>query len=61
MDRMMNAHHTAGATAADARMRVQHGLGYGWQMVVSPCAISDFAVATTSNKRQPRRLGQRTT
>ena len=38
------------------------GLGYGWQSVVaSPCDHADFAKAINSNKRQPRRLGQRTT
>jgi len=38
------------------------GLGYGWQSVVaSPCDHADFTQAITNNKRQPRRLGQRTT
>jgi hypothetical protein len=38
------------------------GLGYGWQSVgASPCDHADFTKAITNNKRQPRRLGQRTT
>ena len=38
------------------------GLGYGWQPVgASPCDHADFAKAINTNKRQPRRLGQRTT
>jgi hypothetical protein len=63
MIRTPYAHQTAGVTAAAARVRGQLGLGNGWQMVAAafPCANSDFAMATTSNKRQPRRLGQRTT
>jgi len=41
---------------------VELGLGYGWQSVgASPCDHADFAKATKTNKRQPRRLGQRTT
>jgi hypothetical protein len=53
---------------------VQHalvqGLGYGWPTVTSPCndpAFKDSSsnemafMAITGNKRQPRRLGQRST
>ena len=65
-----HAHHTAGASAVAARVRVQatngtQGLGYGWPTVASPCAtasIADFSfMATTGNKRPPRRLGTRST
>ena len=64
------AHHTAGATAVAARVRVQathgiQGLGYGWPTVTSPCAKesnADFSfMANTGNKRPPRRLGSRST
>ena len=42
--------------------QVTLGLGYGWQSVgASPCDHADFTQAITNNKRQPRRLGQRTT
>jgi hypothetical protein len=74
MDRMINAHQTAGLAAAAARVMasssvspvqqtgvLELGRGYGWQMVSSPCNHSDFNTAITMNKRQPRRLGQRTT
>lgn len=60
MIRSMHAHGTAGLTAAATRVRVQLGLGYGWQMAALPCDITDFAVQST-NKRQPRRLGKRST
>ncbi len=61
MDRTY-AHTTAGATAADARTRDHQGLGSGWPTVTSPCVKSNnFAMAITPNKRQPRRLGQRST
>ena len=66
MDRM-HAHITAGHSAADARVRVQAGngiqvLGYGWPSVTSPCEQTSVSfMATTGNKRPPRRLGQRTT
>lgn len=41
---------------------IELGLGYGWQSVVaSPCDHADFTKAINTNKRQPRRLGQRTT
>ncbi len=55
-----NAHITVGPTAAVARVRVQQGLGYGWPTATFPCD-SSVAMAVTSNKRQPRRLGQRST
>ena len=77
MASMMRIPETAGVTAAAARvmalasMATQPafptqpttlGLGYGWQSVgASPCDHADFAKAINSNKRQPRRLGQRTT
>ena len=75
MASMMRTHETAGVTAAAARVMSLAsmatrpasqtstiGLGYGWQSVVgSPCDHADFTEATNSNKRQPRRLGQRTT
>jgi len=60
MIRSMHAHGTAGLAAAASRARVQLGLGYGWQMVAVPCDSTDFAVEST-NKRQPRRLGKRST
>ena len=64
------AHNTAGLSAVAARVRVQaaargiQGLGFGWSSVVAPGAMShaDLSfMATTGNKRPPRRLGQRTT
>ena len=59
MDRMY-AHIAAGATAAaDARARVHQGLGLGWQSTF-PCENSAFSMIT-GTKRQPRRLGQRST
>ena len=48
----------------------QHGLGYGWLTIANPCvnvpnivASNGFALdmAATAPKRQPRRLGTRTT
>ena len=60
MDRF-NAHITAGTAAADARVRIQPGLGYGWPTATFPRNNSAFAMAVTSNKCQPRRLGQRST
>jgi hypothetical protein len=60
-----HAHITAGATAADARVRVQaignQDLGFGWPSVTSTCEKASFLMARTGNKRPPRRLGQRTT
>lgn len=61
-----HAHITAGAIAAGARSRVQQGLGYGWPTTsasafATPCMNSDVFMAATGNKRQPRRLGQRST
>ena len=65
----MYAPNAAGHAAA-ARDRAHAGvaqltLGYGWPSVMSPCDDSDSAnmafMAITGNKRQPRRLGQRTT
>jgi hypothetical protein len=74
MDRIINAHQTAGHAAAARLMpaipaisaAARHGLGYGWQTVTIPCerSISNgFAIdmAGTPDKRPPRRLGQRTT
>jgi len=77
MASMMRTHETAGVTAAAARVMSLAsmatrpasttptstiGLGYGWQPVgASPCDHADFAKAINTNKRQPRRLGQRTT
>jgi hypothetical protein len=73
MDCMMRTHETAGVTTAAARVMslasmptrqssVELGLGYGWQSVVAfPCDHADFSKAITTNKRQPRRLGQRST
>jgi len=53
---------TGTATPTMASTTIALGLGYGWQSVVaSPCDHADFAKAINSNKRQPRRLGQRTT
>jgi hypothetical protein len=73
----MRTHETVGVTATAARVmslasmatpafqtvtQTATGLGYGWQSVgASPCDHADFAKAINSNKRQPRRLGQRTT
>ncbi|MCU1389431.1 MAG: hypothetical protein JWL72_2769 [Ilumatobacteraceae bacterium] len=65
----MYAPNAAGHAAA-ARVRVHAGvaqltLGYGWQSVMSPCDDSVSTnvafMAITGNKRQPRRLGQRST
>jgi len=65
-----HAHNTAGANAVAARVRVAathcaKGLGYGWPTVASACtqeSNADFSfMATTGNKRPPRRLGQRST
>jgi hypothetical protein len=72
MDHMPHAHPEAGHDAAAARGMApfavkpqQHGLGYGWPTVANPCvssATSAISMAfTTGNKRQPRRLGQRST
>ena len=59
MDRMY-ALNAAGVTAtAAARVRVQQGLGHGWQFVDSPCTNG----ATSMNfgaKRLPGRLGRST-
>jgi hypothetical protein len=65
MDRMY-AHNAAGASAtAAARVRVQHGLGSGWQFVGSPCTQNASAMNLTGMningaKRLPRRLGRST-
>lgn len=71
----MNAHQTAGHAAAAARLvpatpampsSPRNGLEYGWQTMTVTCdrSVSNgFAthMANTVNKRQPRRLGQRST
>ncbi len=57
----MRVEGAAGMTAARARISVQQqGLGAGWHPVTSPCDNSNFAMAITT-KRQPRRLGKRST
>jgi hypothetical protein len=53
---------TGNAVPTMATSTIALGLGYGWQSVgASPCDHADFAKAINTNKRQPRRLGQRTT
>jgi hypothetical protein len=62
MIQMMRTAAAVGASSSVARASLmQRGLGYGWLPVANPCDHSDFAKAITTNKRQPRRLGQRTT
>jgi hypothetical protein len=61
---MMDTMRTVGAAGmAAARARIsgqQLDLGYGWHPAASPCDNPNFAMAITT-KRQPRRLGQRST
>ena len=69
MDRMY-ALNAAGVTAtAAARVRVQQGLGHGWQFVGSPCTNGatsmnftgmNFTGMNIGAKRLPRRLGRST-
>ena len=56
-----HAHTAVGAAAAVARVRVQQVLGYGWPTAFSPCDSTTGFIMENANKRQPRRLGQRTT
>ena len=59
-----HALQTAGLTAAAVRAHVRMDLGYGWPSVALPCVTrgttTGFAMEI-SNKRQPRRLGSRST
>ena len=60
MDRMY-AHDAAGVTAtAAARVRVQQGLGHGWQFVGSPCTNGATSMNINGAKRLPGRLGRST-
>ena len=60
MSSTSHAHNTVGIAAVARASAAQQVLGYGWHPVTSPCSDSAF-MAITPNKRQPRRLGQRTT